>query len=33
MGINHLLFWGMFGLTIEVLFTGSRGLITKKNDN
>jgi len=33
MEINHLLFWGMFGLTLEVLFTALVGLITKKNYN
>ena len=33
MVINHLLFWGMFGLIIEVLFTALVGLITKKNYN
>ena len=33
MEINQLLFWGMFGLTVEVLFTGLRGLITKKKYN
>ena len=33
MVINHLLFWGMFGLTVEVLFTALIGLITKKNYN
>ena len=33
MEINHLIFWGMFGLTVEVFFTGLIGLITKKNYN
>jgi len=33
MVINHLLFWGMFGLTVELLFTACLGLITKKNYN
>ena len=33
MKINHLLFWGMFGLTVELLFTALIGLITKKNFN
>ena len=33
MKINYLLFWGMFGLTIEVLFTALVKLITKKNYN
>ena len=33
MEINHLLFWGMFGLTSEVLFTALKELITKKSYN
>ena len=33
MVINHLLFWGMFGLTVELLFTALIELITKKNYN
>ena len=33
MEINHLIFWGMFGLTLEVLFTALREFITKKNYN
>ena len=28
MEIHHLLFWGMFGLTVEVIFTALIGLIT-----
>ena len=31
MEINHLLVWGMFGVTVEVFFTGLIGLIYKKN--
>ena len=30
MDIKNLLFWGMFGLTVEISFTALRGLITKK---
>ena len=33
MKINHLLFWGIFGLTVELLFTALIELITKKNYN
>ncbi|MBC8256854.1 MAG: hypothetical protein H8E85_06045 [Candidatus Marinimicrobia bacterium] len=33
MEINHLLFWGMFGLTAELFFTALTELITKKNYN
>jgi len=31
--INHLLFWGMFGLSIEIFFTAVVKLISKKNLN
>ena len=33
MHINHLLFWGMFGLTVELFFTALVELFTKKNYN
>ena len=33
MVINHLLFWGIFGLIIELLFTAFLELIAKKNYN
>ena len=33
MVVYHLLFWGMFGLTVELLFTALLQLITKKNYN
>jgi len=33
MAINELLFWGMFGLTVELLFTAVLKLIKKKNYN
>ena len=33
MHINHLLFWGMFGLTAELFFTALVGFISKKNYN
>ena len=31
--INHLLFWGMFGLCFEILFTAIVDLYSKKNFN
>jgi len=31
MDINQLIFWGMFGLTVELFFTAITELITKKN--
>ena len=33
MEIKHLLFWGMFGLTIELFFTALVASIKKKNIN
>ena len=33
MEINHLLFWGMFGLSIEIFFTALVKLISKKSLN
>ena len=33
MDINQLIFWGMFGLTVELFFTAITELITKKNLN
>ena len=33
MEIKHLLFWGMFGLTVELFFTALVALIKKKNIN
>ena len=31
MDINQLIFWGMFGVTVEIFFTAITELITKKN--
>ena len=31
--INHLIFWGMFGLCFEVLFTSISDLYSKRNFN
>ena len=31
--INHLLFWGMFGLTFEILFTAFENLYLKRKFN
>ena len=33
MDINQFIFWGMFGLTVELFFTAITKLITKKNLN
>ena len=33
MDINQFIFWGMFGLTVELFFTAITELITKKNLN
>ena len=33
MDINQLIFWGMFGVTVELFFTAITELITKKNLN
>ena len=29
--INHILFWGMFGLSFEILFTSITDLYSKRN--
>ena len=31
--INHLLFWGMFGVCFEILFTAISDLYSKRNFN
>ena len=33
MDIHQFIFWGMFGLTVELFFTAITELITKKNLN
>ena len=33
MDINQFIFWGMFGLTVELFFTAITELVTKKNFN